>query len=343
MVDLYVFVRRNKNVEKFSLLRYAVIFIILAAIAFTTTFADEPVKGGKEDVQKYKFRIKYPGTIPHVYEMSDTTEVKMFFSDSTVKSYKREIFFWFTLKPPNTESKDGFVLVELSIDSMSYRFLEGDKEYKYRSGLQGGHPLRFDDFEYFSIPHGQQFNMTYTPYGDIGKIEGERLDEMRDYIKEQSSNSTDIMKKFMWTQGLSDNRLKFIVDARKIQFSDSPVAMDSVWFTPFLIQLDGITFYNEKTEASLKEVRGGFYTIEANIKQMYPVLDAERFYDINEPMPMNNVDVKGTYGLLIGPKSTLEQADAHFEASLIILVKKEVIKETISSNQHWKLLGRYTW
>jgi hypothetical protein len=165
-----------------------IIIFSVICLLLSPVYADDPLKGNsgddskKEEVQKFIPKVIYHPNAYRLYKLTEITNVHRVYSDSTTKDFKREVTYFMTLtifdKPEN-----GFQNLKIVIDSMIYKFSEENKVIKFNSQSEEMKPIRLKDLEATTVPLNRQFDMTYSPYGEVAKIESQDIEEVIDFIK----------------------------------------------------------------------------------------------------------------------------------------------------------------
>lgn len=225
--------------------KLVIIQIIVCLSFFTNLYGQE--KGFQKENKlppAYMLKAYFKTQIYYNYVLSDTTKVKRVYADSSTLEFQRIVSYYFTIMQPDPP-KDGFSQVEVSIDSINYKFIEGKNVYEF-SNIETSSPsvFNFEDFKTYSIPMSMQFEITYSPYGEVAKIDGERLREKRSYIEKLKASIPDSIWYYNWSDGLSDQRLKQICDVIKLTYPVNPVYRDSIWYSPIELQIDGINVHD---------------------------------------------------------------------------------------------------
>src|SRR3989339_566858 len=267
------------------------IIILCLAICLLSfsIYADDTQKGKitndnkKEEIVKYKPKVIYHTNAYRLYKMTETTNIHRIYSDSSTKDFKREVSYYMTLTIFN-KPENGFQTLKIVIDSMLYKLSEGDKVIEFNSQAEQMKPIRLKDLEVMSVPLNRQFDMTYSPYGEVAKIESPDIEEAIDFIKEgdakYGTKNKDELKNLIWFDGLSDARLKHITDLQKIIFSQEGMAKDSLWRSPFTIQIDGKDFI-DTVNSRIAEYNNGNYIIETNPRGIISNVEAEFVIESN--------------------------------------------------------------
>jgi hypothetical protein len=323
-------------------MRTKIILTILFVLTSIQLFAqDNPVGDDKVyEPVKYLPIHRFPLSILHVYRYTDTTEVTKFLPDSSKLSYKRIITHYYTLKRVKPD-KDGFMTLEVSLDSMRYYLKEGRAEIYWDSQDENSGGINMQDLKYASVPLGHYFDMTFSPYGEIAKIAGENVDWYFDYLNKYMVQIKDTVEKFIWFDGMSLKRLGQITNLEKIEFPDEKTAIDTVWTTPFEIQVENINFA-DTVEAKISDVSNGHIYIDAVAKNLRALPGNYLFYGIKDMLlPVKKSNGIGKYSIDLSPRGNIEKARGEFLINLEIPVHKDIFKMQIKTSMQWDLLGMY--
>jgi hypothetical protein len=323
-------------------MRKSVIFTIILVLTAIPLFAQNNPTGDEKVYEPVKYLPihRFPLSILHVYRYTDTTEVIKLLPDSTKTSYKRIITHYFTLKKVKAD-QDGFMTLQVSLDSMRYYLKEGRAEIYWDSQDENSGGINMQDLKYSSVPLGHYFDMTFSPYGEIAKISGENVDWYFDYLNKYLVQLKDTVEKFIWFDGMSLKRLGQITNLKKINFTEEKIAIDSIWITPFEIQVENINFV-DTIKAKISDVQNGHLKIEADTKNLKAIPGNYLFYGIKDMLlPVKKSEGVGKYYIDITPRGNIEKARGEFLTNLEIPVHKDVFKLQIKSFMQWDLLGMY--
>ncbi|MBI5325646.1 MAG: hypothetical protein HZB41_10340 [Ignavibacteriae bacterium] len=324
-----------------------ILFSVFALFTYTN-FADDTRKGldnenKKEEVEKFKPKVIYHTNAYRVYKYTETTNVKRIYSDSSTKEFKRVLTYFMTITIFN-KPENGFETLKIVIDSMLYKLTDADKVYEFNSQADQIKPVKLKDLEAMSVPLNRQFEMTYSPYGEVAKIESPDIEEVIDYIKSEDAkfgtNSKDELKNLIWFDGLSDNRLKHITDLQKIVFQQVPMAKDSIWHSPFTIEIDGKDFI-DTVDSKIVEYNNGNITIESKTKNLKAIPKDSYFFGVTKPAHIDSVKGEGFYIFQINPRGIISKVDAEFTIDSECKVRFEPFKESVQSKLSWEYLGQF--
>ncbi len=298
---------------------------------------------GKEDKEKisYRIKIKYPLGLYSVYQFNEITDVKRIYSDSSTKEYKRIVTYFFTFFIADKPEGD-FQKIRVSCDSMIYSFTDGRKSFYFNSQSDSLPKENFNDFNYNAIPLARDFEITYSPYYDVAKIESQEYETLKKQILVQGKEKLDTLNRFVWLNTISDDNLKYFTDMLKGIVPYNFVISDSVWKSPFIIKLDAI-YFNDTASVRIAEYRAGNFTLECNTENLKPNPQIARLYDINRLVDINSGKGNGYYILKIDPNGMVESAESEFNADITASIRKETFWQNIKSKIEWKRINQYTF
>lgn len=316
--------------------------LILTLILAVPILSQNAQKGIPEkDTSYYRPVVKYPLHEYGVYKMNEVTDVFREYSDGSQKKYTRDITYFFTQYIPDLP-KDGFNTVRVSVDSLHYKFQVGDAIYEWNSQVDTLAPPNFPDLNAVSIALGRDFDMIYSPYGELAKIEGEKLSWLKNYIVVEGKDKLDSLKKNIWLRGISTEHLKYLTDLQKGIIPPGKVRRDSVWATPFDIQLDEVNFY-DTAQSRIKDYNAGILSLESSFSKLKPAEETVRLYDINQLVNTTEGQGSGKYEISIGGNGWISNALLETEAQLKAKVKNEEFTQKIKTKATWELLNHFKY
>lgn len=302
-----------------------------------------PDESNKPEQVKYKPKVLYHTNAYRLYKLTETTNVHRIYSDSTTKDFKRVVTYFLTLSILNKDD-NGFQTVKVVIDSMLYKLSEGDKVFEFDSQAEVIKPIKLKDLEVKSVPLNRQFDMTYSPYGEVAKIESEDIAEALDFIKKgdekYGTKGKDEMQNLIWFEGLSDATLKHICDLQKITFAAESMAKDNLWSSPFSIQIDGKDFI-DTVNARIADYNTGIFTIEAKSNNLRPVTKDSYFYGVVKPAKIESAKGDGFYIIKINPKGIISSVESEFVIESNCKVRFEPFFEQVQSKMVWEYMGQF--
>lgn len=320
------------------------IIILICFLLFTIYSAqsDDPLKDNKksnEDQVTYRFKLRYQKGISQHWKYTEVTDVKRTFSDSSSLSFQRNITYYFTIRCLDAPS-EGFEKINIIIDSLDYSFNDGKKVYKFNSQSDEDGDINFEDVKANTIALSREFDLTYSPYGEIAKIDGEQLDHYLNYIKENANKGIDTSLIILWLKGLSQEALTHYVDAKKILFPSGPIAKDSVWKSPFQITVNGINYYDTVTTKIIGQKKIS-YIFQSESDKLRSNPQKAILYSIKQPVNVDSSAGKGTYTIQLHTRGFIEKAEANFDITSYISFRREYFTEATKTKMIWELLNQY--
>lgn len=255
------------------------VFIQIASILIFQFNIHSQEKGEIKFPPAYQLKANFKTQTFYNYVLNDTTEIHRTYADSS-KSYFQRIINYFMTLVQRDDPKDGFAKIEVYIDSITYKFIENDKVYEFIN-IETSSPtiFKFEDFQTYSVPMSMQFEITYSPYGEVAKIEGERLSEKRSYIEQLKPTIPDSIWYYNWSDGLSEQRLKYIGDVIKLVYPINPIYRDSIWHSPIELQIDGINLI-DTVELKATGFNNNQYQIVGKFVNPNIIWKRTKFYDV---------------------------------------------------------------
>lgn len=306
---------------------------------------EKTVPGAKEPSLPPAYLLKPAFRVQNYYNyvLYDTTEVIRIYQDSSIVKYSRNMIYYFTLMQPDRPI-EGFSRVEVSIDSIYYRFQEGQNVYEF-SRIENSNPnvFKFEDFQTYSIPMSMEFTIIYSPYGEVAKIEGERLFEKRRFIDTLKATNPDSIWYFNWVDGLSDSRLKQIADVIKITFPLNPVYKDSIWSSPIELQIEGINIF-DSLELKCTGFFNNNYSIIGSFKNLRSEWKKTKFYGIKTlSLPYKFVGGKGGFEQILSTGGLVQSLNINLNLEIVVGEKAENIlfTEKIKKNLKWEMVKSF--
>jgi len=296
---------------------------------------EKPKKRGDEP--KYLVRNKYPFDVFHIYRMNEKTEVKRTFGDGTEKTYSRDVTYYFTLRSPDLP-KEGFVRINILIDSILYEFKSGDKIVRHNTQEDKMPPVDFPDYVYYFILISKQFDLTYSPYGDVASVGGELLESLRyDYAK-----ISDTARRDYYLRRLSDFDLSYIVDMTKHVLPTVPMETDTIWYSNFEIELEGLKF-SGKGNNRLLQANGQKAIIECQTDTLRTNEKIKMLYDVNSEATIDSAYAIAKYTLDVKGDGAMDYSKAVIDGFMKGRVGNQPFTQQIKRTVIWDLKERYKY
>jgi hypothetical protein len=237
---------------------------------------------------------------------------------------------------------EGFQKVVVTLDSLLYKFTDDTLKIEYFTQDEKKRPPRSFDFEATSVPLNRQFNMTYSPYGEVAKIESDEFTALREYMEDQGPKlkKKDEMKNFIWHDGIVDSRLINLTEIKKLIFPNYALPLDSIWKTPFAIQIDYKDYY-DTVKAKIAEYNGGNYTIEATSENLKPVKRESYFYYIPKTGIVDSCKGGGLVRISLNPRGIITKVEEEFYLKNFSKIEEEIFTEKVEVKCTWDYLGQF--
>jgi hypothetical protein len=317
------------------------ILILTVLIGSERVYSQQKASPGTEPVA-YSIRVNFPVNVHHTYTFTEISKITRNFSDGTSKQFNRELTYFFGLRAPNDASKDGFNQVEVTVDSLRYKFSDGDTTYYFDSQADDMRMPGIDDYLISAIPLGMTYSVVYSPYNEIVKIDGDRLEAQRGYLTNPATGPSDSLLKYTWLIGLSDFVLSNYFDIVKSIPPTFKAAKDTTWTAAVPVSIENSQFV-DSAKFTLKQITPKNYVLEGQSEMFTPLPTNARMFNIMKLLPLS--DVKGTanYTLMIHPRGTVNEFKAVYKVDLTYPLLSDEFKQTIETTRHWKLDNMYMW
>lgn len=319
------------------------IFALLLAVNVAGTFAQEAAKPAEEKPKvRYKLIGKYPLNIANVYKMTEKVDVKRTLPDGNVKKYSRELTYYFTLVAPNAPVK-GFVTLLGTVDSLIYKFKDDAGEISYNSqDEEAWPPLKYQDYEQSSVLLGKDFEMTYSPYGEITEFGGESLFEKRASLADPRTGPQDSLRKFIWLNALGNDMLEFYFDVQKNVLPDVAASADTTWKAPFYWQTEGYRLI-DTVDVTFEKATSREFVIKGTATNLRGIRAMMHPYLVPLAVEPESGEGVGSYTLTLNPQGGVLRGVGDFNINGSYKLKNDIVKEEIRSNVEWELLDMYRW
>lgn len=313
-----------------------------AATVTTTTPATKSVTGTSSNSLNYKIPFKFPTSVYNKYRLTETTKVKRIFSDSTSLEYERNYTYHFFLRSISFPA-DGFQKVFVSFDSLDYYFKSGDKVIRYNDqDDEAVPPLNERDFLLFMQPLGKTFDAIYSNYGQVGKIEGEDLDEKRNMIKNDITKYENPERLLAILDKLSDQELIKLFDPLKNILPVFNVNFDTTWTRAINWNVDVFKCSSE-AKIKLSDYRNNHYQLTAKIDSLTTSQTTFRVPDLNKEAELEDFKGKGIYTLDISNQGAPAYGKAVFNYQTKGKITNTTFVQEGETTLIWDLIGRTSY
>lgn len=314
-------------------------FICCSAILLSQ---DKPQKTEKPHEPMYKILVRFPVNVSKKYMYKENSKITRIFSNSKTQEFSRELTYHFSLRAPSAVDKDGFQLVEVSVDSLEYKYTNKDTTIYYFDQRDDLRPPKLDDYNIRMVPMGLNFQMTYSPYQEVAKVDGDMLSEKRKYLTDPATAPQDELNKNTWTNGLQDESLLNLFDVIKGFPPNHKVDIDSTWDKALMCEIEGSRFIDSVT-FKLADFNIQNYTFTGVSKKIMPIEGIVRLFGLSQLIDFTNVEGKSEYLIKMHPRGSINQFDANYEIELTYQVANDFIKQKVETKKSWILDKMYKW
>ena len=293
------------------------------------------------EVPKYDVSFNLSQLVYHIYRFTETTKVKRVFEDSTVNEYDKTVTYWFNVFVPGPVDDNGFLLVEVKTDSMEYRLSSKELNVYYRTtDYDMDMPLNYMDFFTSYVQYGQTFNMLYSPYGDVSKIDGDQLESE----KMQYAKTHDEIKRNQILYSLSNDRLKFSFDVPKGVYPPFEVTKDTSWNSESEFFICNVPFSGD-----LNNTFKGFSNNEYHISTKMDSLTLNNpmenviLPDLDKNCVITSGVATGVMNIDLHTSGNVKYSRAKIKALLTGKVGNFKFNQLVETTYTWDLIGRFQY
>lgn len=322
----------------------AILFFFAYSGVSAQVAAGQPNKKA-EKIEKLEFLFinKFPLNIVHQYVFKDSTSVNRMYSDSSMFNYLQNIDYNISIKSPNRPDDEGNFSLDVSIDSIYFRFDSPKKKAEYNTAWDEGRPP-FDirNYEISTVPLGMEYTLHYSPYDEVTNITGDRLVEKLRTLNDSKNGLTDSIRKYIWLGGLSNRNLEFLGDVNKNFLPENKVTPDTFWITTIKCRVDDVYFI-DTVKMKIKSYTTKMFKLTGESIGRYLEKAPMMIYNIDKFVYPSYISGKSTYYMELTPKGTIDRLEANYDLNLLFHYKKEPIVHIIKSSQKWILINRYNY
>ncbi|MBK9249902.1 MAG: hypothetical protein IPM69_17805 [Ignavibacteria bacterium] len=298
-------------------------------------------------VKKYSLRVDWKDGVVHTYSVTEKTKVKRIYRDKLEKNYERETVYYLSMS--STGMDKGFTKLRCVIDSLTYKFTEGNTVLIYdsydekKTNIKGEFPDLTATFACMS----HQFEFKIAPTGEVASVSGVGengdIDWLKDYINDPES-PMDTLQKTLWLSCISPENLKMIADIPKgIIAGKMQIKADSIWTRTVGMRLDGVNFVDTLKSEVVSFAKSNF-VISSVSKALQPVaLQSVRMFGIPGLADVISGKGTGTVRLDMTSGGTVKKAEINYSADIEAKYKLEKFSENIQTTVLCTLIGQYKW
>lgn len=322
-----------------------IITLFLLFISFSTlTYSQQSAKNDSlkvNELPKYDVSFKLSELVYHIYRFTETTNVKRVFEDNTVNEYEKTVTYWYNVFVPGKVDKNGFLEVEVKVDSMEYRLKSSNKEIYYTTtDYEMDMPINYMDFFINYVQYGQTFNMLYSPYGDVSNVYGSSLD----LEKTQYAKTHDEVKRSQILSALSNEKLKFSFDVPKGIYPPYAVTKDTSWKSEAEFFVCNVPMKGElnNTFKGFSNNEYHIYTKMDSLSLKSPINNVT-LPDLDKNSTISSAVATGEINTDLQTGGTVKYSRAKLKAILTGNVGDLKFNQIVETTYTWDLLGKFEY
>lgn len=316
---------------------------ILFLISIASLFSQETgkVENNEDNALKYDVSFSMDELVYHNYRITENTRVKRVFEDSTVNEYSKDVTHWFTVFVPEKVDKNGFLLTEVQVDSMTYDLKSPAINVSYDSrNFDMEIPINNMDFFNSYIVNSLTFKFLYSPYGNVSKVSGKRLEDAR----QNFAKTTDTLKRNQIIQEVGDGNLEFLFDVAKGVYPPFAATIDTSWKSEITYYISHIPVSGEVTN-TFKGYSDQEYQIMTKVDslELRNKIADYLFPDLDKYGSVNSATTSGTIETDMYTGGTIKYVRALLKTKISGKLANFKYNETIETTYTWDLLGRFAY
>lgn len=296
----------------------------------------------QDDELTYKIFSDFPVGVFHTYDFTENTSVLRTYSDSSQVNYDKFLIYHLSMRAPN-EPDNGFLILEVSIDSLKYKFSDSRDTVEYNSQSdEVAPPFQIPDYVKSSVILGKEFEFEYNPYYEVIKVAGDRLERQRYRIKDPNKGMRDSLRRYIWLKQLSDEHLEFVSDLRKGLFPDFRAKEDTTWKTRVYLESEGIRFY-DSVEVKFNGYEARSYLLTGESFDLELIDEDAVIHKIEAKSSPQEIKGNIEYELRVNPRGFIEYLQIDMDLKFEMKIKNETFNQHVVSTYTWELGKMYKW
>lgn len=319
-----------------------ILALLSVLILFSANIYSQSERTQKAGEPMYKILVRFPVNVSKKYVYKENSKITRVFSNNAKQEFNRELTYHFSLRSPSPVDKDGFQLIEVSVDSLEYKFTNKDTTIYFNDQRDDLRPPKFDDYQNKMVPLGLDFQMTISPYQEIAKVDGEMLINKRNYLTDPKTAPEDELNKATWINGLSDESLLNYFDVIKGFPPQHKIDIDSSWNKAIPCEIEGGRFI-DSVQFTLTNFNIQSYTFKGISTNMIPKESLVRLFGLSQLIDFTNVEGTSEYTIKMHPRGSINQIDANYNVELTYQVANDFIKQKVEVTKSWFLEKMYNW
>lgn len=299
---------------------------IIAVIIFASNFAT-----ADDDVEKGQCILTFsmPFGVVTNYKVTDISSTTRINQDSSVASWADTTIYYLTRIVKNPP-QDGFQFATITVDSVLYF-----------AGPTKGISVEKSQSVRNTCLDGKTADLTYSPYGEIAKIEGKELEWVRNYVEEGRDDISEVSY-FDWQQCLSDSRIAYIFDMKKILIPQGLIPTDTIWTCPIEFYSGG-TRYSDTVACKIVKLDQKEYNISTSSLFVNNIDHNSHFYGIEKLGTINSAKGTGSINITLSRRGSVSKTSLEYMISTENTAGNMKFKEKIHSQIQWEVLRSFKY
>jgi len=314
-------------------MRTILLLSVLCLGLFSENLYSQQKAAPDSEALTYTIKANFPVNVSHKYTYTEKSKITREFSDGTANTFNRELKYYFSLRAPNETSKDGFSMIYVSVDSLEYKFEDGQTTVFFNSQADDMRMPGTDDYRIHVIPLGMSYFVTYSPYHEIVKMEGERLEGQREYLLNPATGPSDSLVKNTWLIGLSEFMLNNYFDIIKRIPPDFKASKDTSWVRAIPVALEGSRFL-DSVQFSLKQITPRSYVLEGESRSINAIPSMARMFNIQRLMQLGEAKGVSKYTMMMHPRGTVNELKAEYQVEFNYPLLSDSFIQKVETTPH---------
>ncbi|MBX3042126.1 MAG: hypothetical protein KIT33_11380 [Candidatus Kapabacteria bacterium] len=325
------------------LIRKISVIMISLAIVLVSAFSQEsPKKAEKPHDPMYKILVRFPVNVSKKYIYNENSKITRVFSNGNEQNFTRDMTYHFSLRAPSAVDKQGFQMIEVSVDSLEYKYTSKDTTIYFNDQRDDLRPPKLDDYQNRMVQLGLDFQMTYSPYQEVAKVHGDMLLDKRKYLTDPATAPQDELNKASWMNGLSDETLVNLFDVVKGFPPQHKIDVDSSWSKEILCEIEGGRFLDSVT-FTLTNFNIQSYTFKGVSNNFIPVESLVRLFGLSQLIDFTDAEGTSEYTIKMHPRGSINSLEAKYNILLTYQVANDFIQQKVEITKTWTLDKMYNW
>lgn len=307
--------------------------LTLLVLSFNISIADSK----DDNSPKYNIELNYKQGVYNVYRFTENTEVNRIYDDSSGNKYSKTYTYYITIFAPDSKKPNEFFTVDVTIDSLDYKYEAGKKVVEHFSqDTEKMLPIDFQDYLFTMLPLNTQFELTYSPYGDVAKLESTYLNNIRkDYNKIPNKE-----KRSWMLDRVSERSLKFITDIPKGLYPNFKVREDTTWSSELNLYVGDFPFRDEVT-TTFEGYNNREYHLKTTFDSLNVVQGSYILNDIGKVATIESGIATGTINTDLYTSGEINYMRSEIISEIKGKINRLSFTQIIETTLTWDLLERY--